>query len=94
MSYKDLCLFPDIQLLAGYKMPKLDLYDGHGDSVAHLRGYCSKMRGADGNDKLLMAYFSQSFSREVLEWYTRQDISKWHAWGTWLKILFGTITTI
>ncbi|XP_070015116.1 uncharacterized protein [Nicotiana sylvestris] len=66
MSYKDLCLFPDVQLLAGFKMPKFDLYDGHRDLVAHLRGYCSKMRGAGGKDKLLMAYFSQSLSGAAL----------------------------
>ncbi|XP_070029647.1 uncharacterized protein [Nicotiana sylvestris] len=58
VAYKDLCLFPDVQLPAGFKMPKFDLYDRHGDPVAHLRGYCSKMRGAGGRDELLMAYFS------------------------------------
>nr|XP_016498960.1 PREDICTED: protein HOMOLOG OF MAMMALIAN LYST-INTERACTING PROTEIN 5-like isoform X1 [Nicotiana tabacum] len=30
VTYKDLCLFPDVQLSAGFKMPKFDLYDGHG----------------------------------------------------------------
>nr|XP_009617693.1 uncharacterized protein LOC104109985 [Nicotiana tomentosiformis] len=35
-------------------MPKFDLYDGYRDPVAHLRGFCSKMRGADGKDELLM----------------------------------------
>ncbi|XP_070014494.1 uncharacterized protein [Nicotiana sylvestris] len=54
VAYKDLCLFPDVQLPVGFKMPKFDLYDRHGDPVAHLRGYCSKMRGAGGKDKLLM----------------------------------------
>ncbi|XP_075076992.1 uncharacterized protein LOC142163753 [Nicotiana tabacum] len=61
-------------------MPKFDLYDGHGDPVAHLRGYCNKMRGARGKDKLLMAYFSQSLSGAALEWYTRQDASRWYTW--------------
>ncbi|XP_070004932.1 uncharacterized protein [Nicotiana sylvestris] len=80
MAYKDLCLFPDVQLHAGFKMPKFDLYDGHGDPVAHLRCYCSKMRGAGGKDKLLMAYFSLSLSGAALEWYTRQDASRWYIW--------------
>ncbi|XP_070017091.1 uncharacterized protein [Nicotiana sylvestris] len=78
VAYKDLCLFPDVQLSVGFKMPKFDLYDGHWDPVAHLRGYCSKMRGAGGKDELLMAYFSQSLSGEALEWYTRQDTSRWY----------------
>ncbi|XP_075105073.1 uncharacterized protein LOC142179242 [Nicotiana tabacum] len=80
VAYKDLCLFPDVQLPAGFKMPKLDLYDGHGDLVSHLRGYCSKMRGAEGKYKLLMAYFSQSLSGAALEWYTHQDASRWYTW--------------
>ncbi|XP_070033764.1 uncharacterized protein [Nicotiana tomentosiformis] len=80
VAYKDLCLFPDVQLPAGFKMPKFDLYDGHGDPVAHLRGFCSKMRGAGGKDELLMAYFSQSLSGAALEWYTRQDASRWYIW--------------
>ncbi|XP_019253982.1 PREDICTED: uncharacterized protein LOC109232685 [Nicotiana attenuata] len=56
VAYKDLCLFPDVQRFAVFKMPKFDLYDGHGDFIAYLRGYCSKMRGVGGKDELLMAY--------------------------------------
>ncbi|XP_070020568.1 uncharacterized protein [Nicotiana sylvestris] len=67
VAYKDLCLFPDVQLSVGFKMPKFDLYNRHRDPVAHLRGYCSKMRGAGGKDELLMAYFSQSLSGAALE---------------------------
>ncbi|XP_019242002.1 PREDICTED: uncharacterized protein LOC109222047, partial [Nicotiana attenuata] len=80
VAYKDLCLFPDVQLPAGFKMPKFDLYDGHGDPVDHLRGFCSKMRGAGGKDELLMAYFSQRLSGSALEWYTRQDHGRWYTW--------------
>ncbi|XP_070025389.1 uncharacterized protein [Nicotiana sylvestris] len=68
------------KLPVGFKMPKFDLYDGHGDPVAHLRGFCSKMRGAGGKDELLMAYFSQSLSGVALEWYTHQDHSRWYTW--------------
>ncbi|XP_070025357.1 uncharacterized protein [Nicotiana sylvestris] len=62
VAFKDLCLFLDVQLPAGFNMPKFDLYDGHGDPVAHLRGFYSKMRGAGGRDELLMAYFSKGLS--------------------------------
>ncbi|XP_070015837.1 uncharacterized protein [Nicotiana sylvestris] len=68
VAYKDLCTFPDVQLSAGFKMPKFDLYEGHGDPMAHLRGFCSKMRGAGGMDELLIAYFGQSLSGPALEW--------------------------
>ncbi|XP_019258936.1 PREDICTED: uncharacterized protein LOC109237128 [Nicotiana attenuata] len=80
VAYRDLCLFPDVQLPAGFKMPKFDLYDGRGDPVAHLRGFCSKMGGAGGKDELLMAYFYQSLSDAALEWYNRQDNSRWYTW--------------
>ncbi|XP_075076479.1 uncharacterized protein LOC142163124 [Nicotiana tabacum] len=80
VDYKDLCLFPNVQLLVRFKMPMFDLYDGHGDPVTHLRGFCSKMRGASRNDELLMAYFSQSLSGATLEWYTRQDNNRWYTW--------------
>ncbi|XP_070044909.1 uncharacterized protein [Nicotiana tomentosiformis] len=80
VAYKDLCLFSDVQLPAGFKMPKFDPYDGHRDPVAHLRGFCSNMRGAGGKDELLMAYFSQSLSGAALEWYTHQDTSRWYTW--------------
>nr|XP_009798982.1 PREDICTED: uncharacterized protein LOC104245112 [Nicotiana sylvestris] len=80
VAYKDLCLFPDVQLPVGFKMPKFDLYDGHGDPMAHLRGFYSKMRGDGGKDELLMVYFSQSLSGSALEWYIRQDHGRWYTW--------------
>ncbi|XP_070028731.1 uncharacterized protein [Nicotiana sylvestris] len=71
---------PDFQLPEGFKMSKFDLYDEHRDSVAYLRGLCSKRRGVSGKDKLLMAYFSHILSGSALEWYTRQDHRRWYTW--------------
>ncbi|XP_070031893.1 uncharacterized protein [Nicotiana tomentosiformis] len=67
MSYNNLCMFPDVHLPARFKIPKFNLYDGRGDPVVHLRGYCSEMRSVGGKDKLLMAYFSESLSGAALE---------------------------
>ncbi|XP_070019983.1 uncharacterized protein [Nicotiana sylvestris] len=89
VAYKDLCPFPDVQLSAGFKMPKFDLYEGHGDPVAHLRGFCSKMRGAGGKDELLIAYFGQSLSGSALEWYTRQDPARWYTWDDLAQAFIG-----
>ncbi|XP_070002508.1 uncharacterized protein [Nicotiana sylvestris] len=83
VAYNDLCLFPDVQLLVGFEMPKFNLYDGQGDPVAHLRGFCSKMRGAGGREELLMAYFSLSLNGAALEWYTHQDHSRWEYSFRW-----------
>ncbi|XP_070005967.1 uncharacterized protein [Nicotiana sylvestris] len=69
-----------VQLPAGFKIPKFDLYEGHGDPVAQLRGFSSIMRETGGRNELLMAYFSQSFSGSALEWYTRQDHNRWYTW--------------
>ncbi|XP_075079375.1 uncharacterized protein LOC142164757 [Nicotiana tabacum] len=89
VAYKDLCPFPDVQLPTGFKMPKFDLYEGHGDPMAHLRGFCSKMRGAGGKDELLIAYFGQSLSGSALEWYTRQDPSRWYTWDDLAQAFAG-----
>jgi len=79
VAYKDLCLFLDAQLPIGFKIPKFNLYHGHGSPVAHLRGFCSKMRGAGRKDELLMTYFSQRLSGSVLEWYI-PDYGMWYTW--------------
>jgi len=42
VAYKDLCPFPDVQLPAGFKMPKFDLYEGHGDPVAICVAFVAK----------------------------------------------------
>jgi len=54
-----------------------------------LRGFCSKMRGASGKDELLIAYFGQSLSGSALEWYTRQDSSRWYTWDDLAQAFAG-----
>ena len=58
--YKDLCMFPGVHLPLGFKMPKFEKYDRHGDPVVHLRRYCNQLRGARGKEELLMAYFGEN----------------------------------
>ncbi|XP_070004143.1 uncharacterized protein [Nicotiana sylvestris] len=81
MSYKELCMFPDVRLPAGFKVPKFNLYDGCGDPVAHLRVNCSEIRSVGEKDDLLIAYFSESLTGAALEWHNRQDVGKWHTLG-------------
>ena len=78
--YKDLCMFPGVHLPLGFKMPKFEKYDGHGDPIAHLRCYCNQLRGAGGKEELLMAYFGESLSGLASEWFVDQDIDKWISW--------------
>ena len=80
VSYKDLCMFPGVNLPTGFKMPKFEKYDGHGDPVSHLRCYCNQLRSAGGKEELLMAYFGESLSGLASEWFVDQDIDKWISW--------------
>ncbi|XP_070030575.1 uncharacterized protein [Nicotiana sylvestris] len=78
--YADLCMFPHVHLPLGFKTPKFEKYDGHGDPIAHLKRYCNQLRGASGKEELLMAYFRESLVGIASEWYLDQDISRWHIW--------------
>ncbi|XP_070010905.1 uncharacterized protein [Nicotiana sylvestris] len=80
VSYTDLCMFPHVHLPSGFKTPKFEKYDGHGDPIAHLKKYCNQLRGVGGKEELLMAYFGESLIGIASEWYMDQDISCWHIW--------------
>ncbi|XP_070005829.1 uncharacterized protein [Nicotiana sylvestris] len=80
VSYSDLYVFSHVHLPAGFKMPKFEKYDGHGDPVAHLKRYCNQLRGTRGKEELLMAYFGESLTGIASEWYTDQEITYWHVW--------------
>ncbi|XP_070029915.1 uncharacterized protein [Nicotiana sylvestris] len=80
VSYTDLCMFPHVHLPLGFKTPKFEKYDGHGDPIAHLKRYCNQLRGAGGKEELLMAYFGERLVGIISEWYMDQDISRWHIW--------------
>ncbi|XP_070014359.1 uncharacterized protein [Nicotiana sylvestris] len=79
-SYADLCMFPHVHLPLGFKTPKFEKYNGHGDPIAHLKRYCNQLRGAGGQVELLMAYFGESLVGIAFEWYMDQDISRWYIW--------------
>ncbi|XP_070022861.1 uncharacterized protein [Nicotiana sylvestris] len=80
VSFSDLFMFPHIHLPRGFKTPKFEKYDGHGDPIAHLKRYCNQLRGAGGKEELLMAYFRESLVGVASEWFIDQDISHWHVW--------------
>uniref|UniRef100_A0A1U7WPN3 Uncharacterized protein LOC104229571 n=1 Tax=Nicotiana sylvestris TaxID=4096 RepID=A0A1U7WPN3_NICSY len=72
-------MFPHVHLL-GFKTPKFEKYDRHGDPIAHLKRYCNHLWGAGGKEELLMANFGESLVGIAFEWYMDQDISRWHIW--------------
>ncbi|KAK4729640.1 hypothetical protein R3W88_022628 [Solanum pinnatisectum] len=74
-------MFPDFHLPIGFKTPKFDKYNSHGDPVAHLKRFCIHLRGAGGKKEILMAYFGESLTGVALEWFIDKDISRWHVWN-------------
>nr|XP_033510291.1 uncharacterized protein LOC117275045 [Nicotiana tomentosiformis] len=80
IAFKYLCMFPNVCLPLGFKIPKFEKYDGHGGPIAHLKRYCNQLRGAGRNKELLMAYFGESLTGVASEWFIDQDTSHWHVW--------------
>ena len=39
LRYKNLCLHPGVELSSGFKIPKFNMFDGHGDPMAHLKDF-------------------------------------------------------
>ena len=77
LSYEDLCVHPDVELLEGYKPPKFELYNGTGDPKAHLRMYCDKLAGVGRDERIRMKMFMRSLIGEALTWYIDHDARKW-----------------
>ncbi|KAK4713348.1 hypothetical protein R3W88_019255 [Solanum pinnatisectum] len=69
VSFNDLCMFSHVNLPIYFKTPKFQKYDGHGDSVAHLKRYCNQLKGAGSKEELLMAYFGESLLGIASEWF-------------------------
>ncbi|XP_070028633.1 uncharacterized protein [Nicotiana sylvestris] len=76
VSYTDLCMFPHVHLPVGFKTPKFEKYDGHGDPIAHLKKYCNQLCGAGGKEELLMAYFGESLVGIASEWNSLSYLKK------------------
>ncbi|KAK4716321.1 hypothetical protein R3W88_014659 [Solanum pinnatisectum] len=80
LRYNRLCLHPGVELPSGFKIPKFNMFNGHGDPVAYLKDFCSRLVGLENNEPLLMRLFIQSLSGIAFTWYVKQDFDKWLAW--------------
>lgn len=80
VSDADLCIFPYVHLPIGFKTPKFEKYDGHGNPIAYLKRYYNQLRGAGGKEELLMAYFGESLVGIASKCYMDQNMSRWHIW--------------
>ena len=43
LAYDELCFFPDMQLLLGFKTPKFSKYDGTENPKTHLKMFANKL---------------------------------------------------
>ena len=49
LSYKDLCIHPNLDLPEGFKVPKFVYFNGTGNPLAHLKFYCDQLVGVGKN---------------------------------------------
>jgi len=85
LSYTEPCIYPDLNLPEGFKIPKFDTFGGVGNPMAHLRAYCDQLVGVGKDEALLMRLFSQSLCDEALEWFTSHETQQWPSWSALAK---------
>ncbi|RDX91774.1 hypothetical protein CR513_26196, partial [Mucuna pruriens] len=76
----DLCLVPDIILLADFKVPKFEKYKGSSCPRVHLAMYCQKMASFIHQDKILVHCFQDSLTGAALSWYVNLDSGHVKTW--------------
>ncbi|WMV54533.1 hypothetical protein MTR67_047918 [Solanum verrucosum] len=67
VAFKDLCMFPNVHLPPGFKTPKFDKYDGHGDPIAYLKRYCNKLRDRNTLSNIRKKP-NESFREYAIKW--------------------------
>ncbi|KAM3232798.1 hypothetical protein P3L10_018157 [Capsicum annuum] len=77
VKYKELCAFLEIEFPPGYKIPKFEKFDVSENPFFYLKTYCEKLISVGKNDAIRVNLFSQSLSGKALEWYAKQDVTKW-----------------
>ncbi|GAU52021.1 hypothetical protein TSUD_418380, partial [Trifolium subterraneum] len=69
----DLCLVPNVQIPAKFKVPDFEKYKGNTCPQSHLVMYARKMSTQTDNDQLLIHYFQDSLTGAALKWYMSLD---------------------
>ncbi|GAU51349.1 hypothetical protein TSUD_412970 [Trifolium subterraneum] len=69
----DLCLVPNIQIPAKFKVPDFEKYKGNTCPQSHLVMYARKTSTQTDNDQLLIHYFQDSLTGAALKWYMSLD---------------------
>ncbi|WJX66355.1 ASTRA complex subunit [Trifolium repens] len=72
----DLCLVPNVQIPAKFKVPEFEKYKGNTCPQSHLVMYARKMSTQTDNHQLLIHYFQDSLTDAALKWYMSLDSAK------------------
>ncbi|XP_071918747.1 uncharacterized protein [Coffea arabica] len=70
LDYNELCLFPNMQWLLGFKIPKFNKYNGIGNPKTHLRLFANKLEKPVDDENLLIHLFPESLEGDALDWYS------------------------
>ncbi|XP_060211888.1 uncharacterized protein LOC132639462 [Lycium barbarum] len=57
LSYDDLCMYPNLDLPKGFKVPRFEVFNGTGNPKAHRRAYCDQLVAVRDNQALIMRLF-------------------------------------
>ncbi|XP_060211969.1 uncharacterized protein LOC132639546 [Lycium barbarum] len=80
VRYEELCAFPKVEWPPSYNIPRFEKFDGSGNPFFHLKVYCEKLKCVGKDQGIRVKLFNQSLSGKTLEWYSKQDMTKWHSW--------------
>nr|XP_027102201.1 uncharacterized protein LOC113723226 [Coffea arabica] len=80
LDYNELCLFPNMQLSAGFKVPKFSKYDGTGNPKTHLRLFANKLGKPIDDENLPMRLFPESLEGDALDWYSNLMPENMRSW--------------
>lgn len=76
----EMCLVPNIVIYKNFRVPEFVKYTGTQCPITHLKAYCNKMAEVVDDEKLLIHFFQDSLSDDVLTWYLLLDNTKVKKW--------------
>ena len=74
-NISELCLVPNTKVLAKFKVPKFEKYNGNSCPRGHLVIYIRRMSTHTDDQRLLIHFFSDSLTGAALKWYMGLDSS-------------------
>ncbi|XP_027109376.1 uncharacterized protein [Coffea arabica] len=80
LDYNELCLFPNMQLLVGFKAPKFSKYDGRDNLKTYLRMFANKLGKLIDDENLPVRLFPESLEGDALDWYSNLKPDEMRTW--------------